>query len=103
MESFIPLNGSAGNSAPVGGRRRKLRVITKKAARKHLRALGMKMKGGEDAPVVVDDKTKLPVTTGGADPAPVQPGVPTPAPAAGGRRKTRRGGRKSRRRGLFGM
>jgi hypothetical protein len=104
MESFIPVNGSAGNSAPVGGRHHKLKLVTKKAARKALKKLGMKMRGGEDAPVVVDEKTKLPVTTGGADPSPVQPGAAaTAAPAMGGRRrKTRKGGKKSHRRGLFG-
>ena len=48
------LNGSAGNSAPVGGRR-KLKLVTKKAARKALKKLGMKLRGGaEAAPVVAD-------------------------------------------------
>ena len=55
MEGFIPLNGSAGNSAPVGGRRRKLQLVTKKQARKMLKKLGKKLRGGaDDAPVVVD-------------------------------------------------
>jgi len=54
MESFIPLNGSAGNSAPVGGRRHKLKLVTKKQARKMLKKLGHKLRGGADEPVVVD-------------------------------------------------
>jgi len=54
MEGFIPLNGSGGNSAPVvGGRRRKLKLVTKKQARKMLKKLGKKLKGGADEPVVV--------------------------------------------------
>jgi hypothetical protein len=61
-ESFIPVNGSAGNSAPIGGRRHKLKLITKKAARKHLKKLGMKLRGGSpDAPVVADAETGAPV------------------------------------------
>ena len=78
MESFIPVNGTAGNSAPVvGGRRHKLKLVTRKAARKMLKKLGAKMRGGaDDAP--------------GA--------VVAEAPAAtGGRRKSARGGKKGRR------
>ncbi len=102
MESFVPLNGSAGNSAPVGGRRRKLKLVTRKVARKALKKLGLKMRGGEaaaapDAPVALPKE--IADQAGGA--AAAAPAVP--APAAGGRRKTRRGGKKShRRRGLFG-
>jgi hypothetical protein len=59
-EAFIPLNGSAGNSAPVtGGRRhRKLKLVTRKQARKLLKKMGRKMRGGNpDAPgAVVDEK-----------------------------------------------
>ena len=49
-ESFIPVNGSAGDSAPVGGRRRhhKLKLVTRKKARKVLSKLGLKMRGGDD-------------------------------------------------------
>ena len=55
------LNGTAGNSAPVGGKRRHLKLVTKKAARKALKKLGMKLRGGAaDAPVVADAKTDLP-------------------------------------------
>ena len=56
MEGFIPVNGSAGNSAPVGGRRRRsLKKVSAKKIRSTLRKLGMKpkgrvvLKGGEDA------------------------------------------------------
>lgn len=90
-EAFIPLNGSAGNSAPVtGGKRgsRKLKLVTRKQARKLLKKLGKKMRGGQDnAPgaVVVDDSKK---TDDGAAPM--------------GGKKTRRG-RKSRGRKLFGL
>lgn len=71
LEGFIPLNGSAGNSAPVGGRRHhKLKLVTKKQARKLLKKLGKKLRGGADEPVVV------PVTT--------------PAPKAGGKRTRKR-------------
>ena len=86
-EAFIPLNGSAGNSAPVtGGKRgsRKLKLVTRKQARKLLKKLGKKMRGGEaGAPgaVVVEDKSKADST-----------------PPMGGR-KTRRGKRRS----LFGL
>jgi hypothetical protein len=83
-ESFIPVNGSAGNSAPVGGRRHKLKMVTRKAARKALKKLGMKMRGGDpNAPVVADAAT----------------GAPVGDEAKGGRRhrKTARGGKKHRR------
>lgn len=61
-EGFIPLNGSAGNSAPVAGGRRKLKLVTKKQARKQLKKLGMKMRGGAPTdPVVADAATGAPV------------------------------------------
>jgi len=86
-EAFIPLNGSAGNSAPVtGGKRHKLKLVTRKQARKLLKKMGKKMRGGQDnAPgaVVLDEKK-----SDGAAPM--------------GGRKTRRG-RKSRGRKLFGL
>ena len=87
-EAFIPLNGSAGNSAPVsgttGGKRhsRKLKLVTRKQARKLLKKLGRKMRGGEgDAPaaVVVEEKK--------------------PEGAMGGRKTKRRRGKRS----LFGL
>lgn len=89
IEAFVPLNGSVGNSAPVGGRRRgskKLKVVTKKQARKLLKTMGKRMRGGVDEPVaIVEEKD-------GND-------------SKGGRR--RRGTKKTRRHGkrrsLFGM
>jgi hypothetical protein len=49
------LNGTPGNSAPVvGGRRRKLQLVTKKQARKMLKKLGKKLRGGADEPVVME-------------------------------------------------
>ena len=81
MESFIPVNGSAGNSAPVVGGRRKLKLVTRKAARKMLKKLGAKMRGGaDDAPGAVVAE------------APAAPAAP-----AGGRRRSARGGKKGRR------
>lgn len=91
-EAFIPLNGSAGNSAPVtGGKRgsRKLKLVTRKQARKLLKKMGRKMRGGEgDAPgaVVAEDPSKK-VTDG----------------VALGGRKTKKHGRKHRGRKLFGL
>lgn len=69
-EAFTPLNGSAGNSAPVtGGRRgsRKLKVVTRKQARKLLKKLGKKMRGGQedDAVMVPKDVTKEATTSAG--------------------------------------
>lgn len=96
MESFVPLNGSAGNSAPVtGGRRHKLKVVTRKHAKKILKKHGLKLRGGADAdtkPVAVPssmmDKTD-------ADNA--------PDAVTGGRRH--RGGktRRHHKRSLFGL
>ena len=86
-EAFIPLNGSAGNSAPVtGGRRHKLKLVTRKQARKLLKKMGRKMRGGAPTdPVVVPDVKDETV---------------------GGRRhrgKTGKTHRRSRRRSLFGL
>jgi hypothetical protein len=86
------LNGSAGNSAPVVGGKRKLKLVTRKAARKALKKLGMKMRGGAPTdPVVADAKTDLPAAV----------------PAAGGRRrhggKTKRRAASRRRASLFGL
>lgn len=87
-EAFIPLNGSAGNSAPAtGGRRhskKHLKLVTRKQARKMLKSMGKKMRGGAPTdPVVVATEEK---------------------PEMGGRR--RRGTKKTHRRGrksLFGL
>lgn len=90
-EAFIPLNGSAGNSAPVtGGKRgsRKLKLVTRKQARKLLKKMGRKMRGGEgDAPGAV---------------VAVDPKKDTSTGMAVGGKKTKRHGRKSRR-SLFGL
>ena len=94
MESFTPLS-----AAPVGGRRRKLKLVTKKKARKALKKLGMKLRGGADAPVVADAKTDLPaLKMGGADPAPAV--VPA---AMGGRRRSKKATRRRRSASVFGL
>lgn len=96
MEPYT-VNSTAGNSAPIGGRRRKLKLVTKKAARKALKKMGMKIRGGAetDAVAVAPEVAKV---AGGADAAEAV------APVTAGRRrrhtkKTRRGRRKS----LFGL
>lgn len=85
--------------AAVGGRRRKLKLVTRKVARKALKKMGLKMRGGEDAAAPVAVTPEM-AKAGGADPD--APEVP-----AGGRRH-RRGGTKrrsaSRRRAsVFGL
>lgn len=82
VEAYTPVNGSAGNSAPTGGRRRrsqrKLRLVKKSTVRRMLKSKGLKMRGGD-------------------------PGAP---PAGDGQSAgRRRRGRKTRgrRRSLFGM
>lgn len=89
VEGYIPLNGSAGNSAPVGGRRRrashkKLRLVKRKTVRKMLAEKGLAMRGGEGEGMAPEVKKEE-----GMD---------------GGRRRRRKSGRKTRRgrRSLFG-
>lgn len=87
VEAFVPLNGSVGNSAPVGGRRhrsRKLKLVTKKQARKMLKSMGKRMRGGADEPgAIVEEK---------------------PEESTGGRRRgTKKTRRHGKRRSLFGM
>lgn len=87
-EAFVPLNGSAGNSAPVTGGRRhhKLKLVTRKQARKLLKKMGRKMRGGAPTDAVVVPEVK-------------EDG------AMGGRRRrhgTKKTHRKSRR-SLFGL
>jgi hypothetical protein len=80
------LNGTAGNSAPVGGRRRKLQLVTKKQARKMLKKMGKKLRGGGDAdPVVVE--------------------APAPAPKMGGKKTKKRSAsrRSASRKSIFGL
>jgi hypothetical protein len=96
-EGFIPLNGSAGNSAPVGGRKhrsRKLKLVTRKQARTMLKKLGRKMRGG--APGDVVGATTPPVATGGALGPDGKEMVMAPA-EEGGRRRHRRGTKKTHR------
>jgi len=87
VEGYIPVNGSAGNSAPVaGGRRRshkKLRVVKKSTVRRMLKAKGLKMRGG----------------------APEGAEAMAAEGATGGRRHRRKSHKKThrRRRSLFGM
>ena len=79
------LNGSAGNSAPVGGRRRsgkKLRLVKKKTVRRMLKKMGMKMRGGGPDPVVTSE-----------------PAASAPAKMTAGRRRHR----KTKSKGLFGL
>ncbi len=88
VEGYIPTNGSAGNSAPFGGRRRshkKLRLVKKKTVRKMLARQGLKMRGGAE-----------PETAAEAGVA---------APPAGGRRhkKSHKKTHRRHRRSLFGM
>lgn len=79
------VNGSAGNSAPVsGGRRRgskKLKLVTRKQARKMLKKMGRRMRGGQekDAVAVPEEMTE------------------------GGRRHRGRKTRRHSKRSLFGL
>lgn len=54
------VNGSAGNSAPVGGRRHshKLRLVKKKTVRRMLAKKGLKMRGGEGEGVSMEGGRK---------------------------------------------
>ena len=87
VEGFIPLNGSAGNSAPVtGGKRHKLKLVTRKQARKLLKKMGRKMRGGDDKPGAI-------VTA-----------KPGDDEAVGGRRhRTKKHSRRHRGRSMFGL
>lgn len=79
--------------AAVGGRRRKLKLVTRKVARKALKKLGLKMRGGEDAaPVAMPEKA---LQAGGEAAAAAAAPAAAPADMAGGRRH--RGGKKTRR------
>ena len=85
VEGYTPVNGSAGNSSPfAGGRRRshkKLRLVKKSTVRRMLKSKGLKMRGGgEMAP----------------------PSGPE-LPKMGGRRRRKSGRSTRRRRSLFGM
>lgn len=99
MEGFIPINGSAGNSAPVGGKRRshkKLRVVKKKTVRKMLKKMGLKMRGGA-AGEMTGDK----VVTDKEVPGVVVPPAAGGAYHMGGRSHAKK--RHTKKRSLFGM
>jgi hypothetical protein len=94
-EPFV-VNSTAGNSAPFGGRRHhKLRLVTKKVARKHLKKMGLKMRGGGDekAPVAMPEEALT------ASEKAVAPAVP----AAGGRRHRSKKHTRRHRRSVFGL
>jgi hypothetical protein len=105
MEGYTPLNSSAGNAAPVGGRRRSrrsrkglkthLRLVSKKTVRKMLAKEGRRMRGGASAEPEKADGVVA--TTGDV--------VKDAAAAMGGRRRRSRKGRKSSRRSrkVFGL
>lgn len=85
--------------APVGGRRHKLKLVTKKKARKVLRKLGLKMRGGDAS---ADPKAAVALPAPVVDAAKVGGADETPElPVAGRRRKTRKG--KKSRRSVFGF
>jgi len=98
MEGYAnagPLNGTAANAAPVGGRRhhsKKLKLIKKKTVRKMLKKLGLKMKGGDPT-----DSTAM-----GADGAKIE----APAAPVGGKKRhhtKKHGGKRRHTRSLFGL
>jgi len=89
------VNSSAGNSAPVGGRRRaskKLRVVKKKTVKRMLKKMGLKMRGG---------KPTDPTAAGAVGSVLVPEPESDEEKSMGGRR--RRGSRKTRRKSLFGL
>ena len=99
----VTTGGSALAPLPLGGARRKLKLITKKKARKALKKLGLKMRGGADAPETapVAVTPEVAALAGGADEAPE-------VPVAGrrGGKKTRKGPKRSasrRRSSIFGL
>lgn len=100
MEPYTPVNGSAGNSAPVGGKkhRKSMKLVTKKRARTILKKLGMKLRGGAE-----DSKVAVPkADAAAADDVPATGAMGTGA--TGGKRH--RGTKKTHRRGkksLFGL
>jgi hypothetical protein len=97
-DSAAPVVGGSIPLAPaaVGGRRRKLKLVTKKKARKMLKKLGLKMRGGEAASMPESAPVAVPAALGGAE----MEAAPD-ATTAGRRRKTRKGRRASRR-SIFG-
>jgi hypothetical protein len=107
MDASAPVSGGALALSPalVGGRRHKLKLVTKKKARKALKKLGLKIRGGAGAPdaaaVALPDATlKAAGMDGGAD----MPEVPAP-PMAGrrGGKKTKKRSASRRRSSIFGL
>jgi type IV secretory pathway TrbL component len=97
MEGYTSVNGSAGNSAPVGGRRRshkKLRLVKKRTVKRMLKKMGLKLRGGAGA---APEVTPAALASDGAATGVV-------AAPAGGRRRSRKH-RKSHRRSrkVFGL
>ncbi len=99
-----PVSGGALPLAPatVGGRRHKLKLVTKKKARKVLKKLGLKMRGGmaaapEAAPVALPKEAVDAAKVGGADEMPE-----VPAAAVAGRRRKSKKTRRHSRRSIFG-
>lgn len=96
MEAYAnptTLNGTAGNSAPVGGRKsrrrsHKVRKVSAKTIRAAVRKLGLKPKGR--------------VVLKGGD-VPTAPAAAMAAEAPKGGKKHRKSHRKSGLRGLFGL
>ena len=93
------LNGSAGNSAPVGGKRRshkKLRLVKKKTVRRMLKKMGLKLRGGAAGEVKGGDVVTDTDATGV---------VPKDGESAtmGGRRRRRTGKKSRRSRKVFGL
>jgi len=84
VEGYTVTNGTAGNSMALGGSRKKLKLVTRKQARKLLRSIGKKMRGG--APT---------------DPVAV-PTAMVPPPKAGARTR-RRSRSRSRSASVFGL
>lgn len=88
VEPYTPLNGSVGNSATLGGKRKKMKLVTKKKARRVLRKLGMKFRGGAEDEAVAVPKEDIEASGETA--------------TAGRRRRGKKTHRKSRR-SIFGM
>ena len=95
----VPSGGALALSpAAVGGRRRKLKLVTRKVARKALKKMGLKMRGGEGDPNAPAAVTPEMAKAGGADPV----AAPSVAAPAGGKRKTKKRS-ASRRKSIFGL
>ncbi len=100
VEPYTPLTPGA----VLGGRRRKsMKLVTKKKARKVLKKLGMKLRGGNT------DSTTPTVPVPKEDIKSAEEETSSSSTEGGRRRgrkgtkKTHRGGRKGKRRSLFGM